>query len=228
MMLPLGATASAFDSIAADFDARFGAWSSVTAQRRAVRAELIRAFPAQGRILELGGGTGEDAAFLASHGFQLLLTDPSPSMIALAGTKLAPFGSDAVRLAAEEIEEFACRYLSSGGEQFDGTFSNFAPLNCVHDLKPVARGLAKLLKPGASAMLVLFGTFCPGEMVTEALRGRLRFAFRRWKQGQIPARLAHREFHVVYHRHDALKRAFAPWFAAGHLPRESIRASLTC
>ena len=76
----------------------------------------------------------------------------------------------------------------------------------------MARGLARLLKPGAPAMLVLFGTFCPGEMVTEVLRGRPHLALRRCKRGEAPARLAKREFHVVYHRRAAMLRAFAPWF----------------
>ncbi len=212
MMPPLGPAALAFDAIAPNFDSRFGAWSSVAAQRRAVRAALIREFPAAAKILELGGGTGEDAAFLASRGFDVLLTDASPAMVALAQDKLSSLGSQAQVAAAEAMEDFASRNLSSSCELFDGAFSNFAPLNCVVDLKPVARGLARLLKPDSPAMLVLFGAFCPGEMVTEVVRGRPLQALRRFKRGQMPARLASREFHVVYHRRAALERAFAPWF----------------
>ena len=110
------------------------------------------------------------------------------------------------------MEEFAARHLSAGGALFDGAFSNFAPLNCVVDLEPLARGLARLLKPGATAMLVVFGTFCPGEMLTELFRGRPLLALRRCRRGEIPARLANRDFHVVYHRRTALTRALAPWF----------------
>jgi SAM-dependent methyltransferase len=204
--------AQAFDAIAPVFDHRFGAWLSVMAQRRAVRAALLKEFPERGHILELGGGTGEDATFLAETGYDILLTDPSPTMVELAKAKLSPFGSQAQLSAAEELEDFADRHLSGGGELFDGAFSNFAPLNCVVDLGPVARGLAKLLKPGASAMLVLFGTFCGGEMLTEVLHGRPNQALRRLKRGQIPARLSKREFPVVYHRRAALARSFAPWF----------------
>jgi ubiquinone/menaquinone biosynthesis C-methylase UbiE len=204
--------AVAFDAVAPGFDARFGAWRSVAAQRRAVRSALLRVFPAGGHILELGGGTGEDATFLAEHGFNMLLTDPSPSMVALANAKLAPLGSKAAIAAGEELDDFAANHLSASGALFDGAFSNFAPLNCVADLRPVAHGLARMLKPGAPAMLVLFGTFCPAEMVTEVLRGRPQEALRRFKRGNVPARLAKREFHVVYHRRAELLRAFAPWF----------------
>jgi ubiquinone/menaquinone biosynthesis C-methylase UbiE len=206
------AAAHAFDAIAPDFDSRFGAWQSVTAQRRPVRAALTRTFPAGGKILELGGGTGEDAAFLAAEGFRVLLTDPSPAMVAHARIKLNPLHAQAEVAAAEEMEQFAADHFCSGGEPFDGAFSNFAPLNCVTDLKPVARGLARLLKPGAAAMLVLFGTFCTGEMITELMRGRLRNVLRRLQRGEVPARLSGREFAVTYHRRAQLKRAFAPWF----------------
>jgi len=202
----------AFDAVAPTFDSRFGAWSSVAAQRRAVRTALLERFPPGGRLLEVGGGTGEDAAFLAELGFDVLLTDPSPTMVKLATEKLAPLRASAEIAAGEEMDAFAERYLSERRPLFDGVFSNFAPLNCVIDLEPVARGLAMLVKPGAAAMLVLFGTCCPGEMAVETLRGRPRLAFRRCKRGVVPARLAKYEFQVTYHRRSDVKRAFAPWF----------------
>ncbi len=211
-MLPMRPAVEAFDAIAPIFDERFGAWLSVAAQRRAVREALLRQFPKGGHILELGGGTGEDAAFLAGAGYEVLLTDPSPTMVALAKAKLFPFGVQAEIASGEEFEDFAAHHLSTGGRLFDGAFSNFAPLNCVVDLAPVARGLAQLLKPGAPAMLVLFGTFCPGEMLTEVLHKRPGQALRRCKRGSLPARLAKRNFPIVYHRRAALMRAFAPWF----------------
>jgi SAM-dependent methyltransferase len=212
MMPSLRPAALAFDAIAPAFDARFGSWRSVAAQRRTVRGALLRAFPKGGHILEVGGGTGEDASFLAERGFDMLLTDPSPAMVAQAKRKLALLGGRAEVAAGEDMEEFAAKYLAVGGAKFDGVFSNFAPLNCVEDLGPVARGLATLLKPGAAAILVLFGTFCPGEMVVETLRGRPHLALRRCKRRSAPARLANRDFCVVYHRRAAMERAFTPWF----------------
>jgi ubiquinone/menaquinone biosynthesis C-methylase UbiE len=212
MTLSSNSAALAFDAIAPQFDARFGAWGSVAAQRRAVRAALLREFPAGGKILELGGGTGEDAAFLAAQRFQVLLTDPSAAMVSLANKKIAPLGSSAQILAAEDMEDFADCKLAVGSELFDAAFSNFAPLNCVTDLSPVARGLARLLKPGAPAMLGIFGVFCPGEMVTELLRGRPQNVLRRLRHGNAAARLGGRDFSVVYHRRADLLRSFAPWF----------------
>ena len=213
LIAPLQPAAAAFEAIAPSFDSRFGAWRSVAAQRRAVRSVLLREFPTGGSIFEIGGGTGEDAAFLAAHGYRIYMTDPSPAMVSIAGSKLVPLECHTAIVAAEELDEFAARYLSAGGAPFDGAYSNFAALNCVEDLRPVARALARLLRPGARAMLVLFGCLCPCEMLAETLRRRPERAMRRLRSGAVPAHLAGHQFSVVYHRRAQLERAFTPWFS---------------
>jgi SAM-dependent methyltransferase len=202
----------AFDAVAPVFDTRFGEWLSVDAQRAAVRRTLLSSFPPGGRILELGGGTGEDAAWLARQGFDLTLTDGSPAMVAIAHEKLSLLGSRATVAPLEELDAFGERHFSTNGALFDGAFSNFAPLNCVEDLRPVGRGLAKLLRRGAPAMLVLFGTLSPGEMLVETLRGRPGQSLRRFHNGPVPARLGGQAFNVTYHRRAVIKDAMQPWF----------------
>jgi SAM-dependent methyltransferase len=211
-MADLPAAARAFDAAATCFDSRFGGWRSVAAQRRAVRRLLMRTLPPNASVLELGGGTGEDAVWMAQHGFEVLLTDASPAMIEKASPKLAPHGARAQVAAAEDLPCFAFAYLMGGGKPFDAAFSNFAPLNCVEDLAPVARGLAALVRPGGHALLVLFGCHAPGEMITEVLRGRPRQALRRLASGPMAARIGDKKFTVIYHRSRALKSVMAPWF----------------
>jgi SAM-dependent methyltransferase len=197
----LSPAAEAFDAVAERFDERFTPWLSVAAQRRQVRAELERAFPPGARLIEIGGGTGEDALWLARRGRQVLMTDASPAMVRQARAK----GARAEVFAAEDLVQLA-------GAPFDGAFSNFAALNCLADLRPFAEGLARLLKPGAPALLVVFGTLCPGEWLVEALRGRPKSMFRRAARGAQPARLGGRDFTVRYHRRGEIERAMAPWF----------------
>jgi SAM-dependent methyltransferase len=213
-MEALPPAAAAFDTVAARFDERFGEWASVAAQRRAVRRRLLAAFAPGAHVLELGGGTGEDAAFLADHGRRVLLTDASPRMIEVASRKIggraAP--AEAAVCAAERLEALAAEREAAGQAPFDGAFSNFAGLNCVTDLRPTARGLARLLRADAPALLVLFGPLPPGEVVVEAVRGRPRSAFRRLSRGDVHARLGGREFTVRYHRPSEVREAFAPWF----------------
>ena len=207
--------AAAFDAIAERFDERFTPWRSVAAQRRAVRGELERAFPEGARLIEIGGGTGEDALWMLQRGRQVLLTDASPLMVRISAAKFAGVaGAGAEVCAAEDLAELAGRTP----EPFDGAWSNFAGLNCVSDLQPFAQGLARLLKPGAPALLVIFGRWCPGEWLVETLRGRSKTAFRRIAAGDQPARLGGREFTVRYHRRRDLERVMAPWFRpAGRL-----------
>jgi ubiquinone/menaquinone biosynthesis C-methylase UbiE len=201
-LLPAG---QAFDAIADSFDARFGSWLSVAAQRRAVRAALVAHFDEGARLLEIGGGTGEDAAWLAKRGRSVLLTDASPAMVRAAAQKLGEGAAEMV--AAEQLGGLAAR-----GERFDGAFSNFAALNCVADLAPVGRSLAQMVRPGGRLVLVLFGCFSPGEMIVEAARGRFRNVFRRFARGEVAASLGGRGFTVRYHRGRDLRRALRPWF----------------
>ena len=216
---------AAFDAIAPDFDRRFGSWLSVAAQRAAVRRELLRAFPPGAHVLEIGGGTGEDAAWLAARGRRVTLTNASPAMITVARQKLRPFNTQAAShvLAAEALADWGgsrCGPPGTGAGRLDdgiahgfaGAFSNFAALNCVADLRPVARGLARLLHPSAPALLVLFGTASPVEVLLQLLRREPRAALRRRSRADVPARLGGRDFTVRYHRASDIAAAFSPWF----------------
>ena len=204
----------AFDQTAPRFDERFGEWRSVEAQRRAVQRRLMSTFPSGARLLELGAGTGVDAVRLSMAGYKVTPTDGSPEMVARAAAKLRAAGfadGPAPRqLVIEELGRFAERALAEGLAPFDGAYSNFAAFNCVEDLGAVAHPLAKLLKPGAHAVLVVFGPCSPGEILVEMLRGRPRAAVRRFRTGPAPARLGGESFRVWYPSPAAFARAFAP------------------
>ena len=203
----------AFDAVAARFDTRFGAWRSVAAQRREVRAQLARAFPRGARVIEIGGGTGEDARWLAARGREVLLTDGAPAMVRIAREKLRrQRGPEPRVVSAERLATLADERDVASEPPFDGAFSNFAALNCVEAMDGFAAGLARLLRPGAPALLVLFGTLCPGEVVVQLARGDARAAVRRLARGPVPARLGGRDFTVRYHAAEDLRRALSPWF----------------
>lgn len=201
-LTPAGA---AFDAAAETFDARFGPWRSVDAQRRVVRAALLRAFPKGARLLEIGGGTGIDALWMVEQGRDVFLTDASPAMVAKARLKLGAAAAET--FAAEHLGRLADR-----GDRFDGAFSNFAGLNCVTDLAPVGEALARMIEPGGKVILVVFGCHSPGEVVVEAIRCRFANMFRRRHRGAVPAKLGGRHFTVRYHRRSDVVQALSPWF----------------
>lgn len=205
----------AFDQTAPRFDERFGDWRSVAAQRRAVRRYLLRTFEPGARILELGGGTGDDALFLLDRGYDVVLTDGSPTMVEEATAKVRAAGYRNVpveRLVLEEMDRFARRHDDHGLPPFDGAFSNFAAFNCVPDLAAVARPLARVIRPGGACILVVFGSASIGEVVVELIRRRPAAAFRRFRKGPAPARIGTEHFQVWYPRPADFAAAFAPWF----------------
>ena len=130
-------------------------------------------------------------------------------MVAIAAAKLGALSMPApLGVSAERLGEI----FDDTRFPVDGAFSNFAALNCVLDLAPVAHALTKLVRPGGRVMLVLFGTCAPGEWLTEIARGNGRAALRRFATGDVPARLGGREFFVRYHRERDVVRAFTPGF----------------
>jgi ubiquinone/menaquinone biosynthesis C-methylase UbiE len=209
----LSPAAQAFDAVAVDFDRRYGVWLSVQAQRRAVRRDLLRAFPRGARLLEIGGGTGEDALWLLQRGRDVLLTDASPAMVRMASAKLGTLPTQRPRVVpAETLGALADEREAAGEPCFDGAFSNFAALNCVADHADVARSLARLVRTGGRAMLVVFGTMSPGEVAVQLVRRDPAAAVRRLSRGNVAARLAKRDFSVRYHRPGEIAQAMAPWF----------------
>lgn len=141
------------------------------------------------------------------------MTDGAAGMVARTRSKARAASFEdwvtAQRIALEELETWAAE---RGDARFDGAFSNFACLNCVEDHASVARGLARVLSPGARALLVVFGPASAGEVAVLLARGRFRAAFRRFSRRPAPARVAGETFTVTYPAPRAFAAAFAPWF----------------
>ena len=200
-----------FDAVASRYDDTFTSSIIGRAQRAAVWKELTRAFRPGDRVLEIGCGTGVDACHLGERGVEVLACDPSPEMIDVAEGSVRKRGLQAVVrtcvLRGEDI------WSLPADQMFDGAFSNFGALNCVEDLAPVAKGLARLLRPGSSAVLCWMGPFCLWEMLSYLLRGNFAKAFRRLRLGGVSAKLGHQAFvQVRYPSVAALAKACTPQF----------------
>ena len=205
------AWAAPFDAMAARYDETF-TWSKIgQGQRAAVWRELAKTFRPGDSTLEIGCGTGVDACFLAERNIRVLASDPSSQMIDVTRRRIQQRGlQNLVRplvLGAEEIG------LLQPDELFDGALSNFGALNCVEDLTPVARGLARLLKPGAMAVLCWMGPRCAWETIWYLAQGNRDKAFRRFQAKGTSAKLCDGAFvQVHYPSVQFLEQAFAPDF----------------
>ena len=200
------AFATAFDSLASDYDRSFTTSSIGSKMRSAVWRRMDKAFHAGDRVLELNCGTGEDAVHFGVRGVRVLATDSSPEMLALTRAKIERAGL-AVMV---DITQLAIEDLAAHGppRSFDGVLSNFGGLNCVEDLSAVARGLAVLIRPGGHALLCVMGPTVPWEWAWFLFHGQPRKAVRRLRrQG---ARW--RGLTIRYPSIGRVRRAFAPHF----------------
>src|SRR5580700_6520470 len=84
--------AAPFDAVANRYDETFTSSSIGRAQRLAVWAEMAKVFRPGDRALEIGCGTGVDACFLAERGVQVVASDSSSQMIAVAERRVQQNG----------------------------------------------------------------------------------------------------------------------------------------
>jgi SAM-dependent methyltransferase len=206
----LSAAATAFDRVANSYDELFTQTAIGRAQRRQVWSRLLAAFPGGSRVLELNCGTGEDAKYLVNRGRSVLACDVSAAMIEVAK-----------RRTQHETGHADLRFLQLANEQlgslpiepaFDGAFSNFSGMNCVSDLRPVARDLAKLVKPGGSVFLCVWSRLCLAEVIWYLAHVQAKKAVRRFSR-QATAKLGDAVISIFYPSIREMRHSFSPWFA---------------
>jgi ubiquinone/menaquinone biosynthesis C-methylase UbiE len=192
-------TQDAFDSVAADYDGPRGNNRLIQDMRHEMWRWLDNTFPANGRLLDLGCGTGLDAVHLARLGHHVTASDWSPLMVARTAER-ARQESMSERVRAVAVGAHELQRLEGDGE-FDGAYSNLGPLNCVPDLGDVARACARLLKPRGVLVFTVVGRVCPWEMIHYARQ-------RRW--ARVRVRFARNVVPVGMNKHTIWTRYYAP------------------
>jgi SAM-dependent methyltransferase len=189
-----------FDQHARAYAECWEAEAPAIAQRRAVHATMDRWLAPDARVLDLGCGTGIDAAWLQSTGRSVLARDASPGMVAAARAR----GVAAERLPAEQLAALHSAPL-------DGALLNFGVLNCIPDLEALSRDLSRLLRPGASLFPVLMPRLSPAWTLGALKRGGLRAAWAR-AQAVTDVPVEGRPVRVTYHNPSAVIAAFQSAF----------------
>jgi SAM-dependent methyltransferase len=202
------ATQQAFDSVAADYDGPRGNNELIQRMRATLWAEVCAALPGGSRLLDLGCGTGLDAAEFARRGFRVVATDWSAQMIERTRARARDAGLED-RIAALHL---GVQELDGLDGPFDGVYSNFGPLNCAPDLGAVARECARLVRPGGRLFFSVIGRLCPWEIAHYSVRGRLRRAFVRGVRGATAVNMNRHTIWTYYYTPREFYRAFADDF----------------
>jgi SAM-dependent methyltransferase len=171
-----------FDPLAVTYDHRFTHTPIGQYLRDQVHARLEQYFHTGDHVLELGCGTGEDALRLAARGVRVTATDVSAGMLTAAGEKTA--GNPLIEIQYLDLRAVGTQDNVSSDrlESFDGVFSNFGPMNCLEDWKPLAGWLAERVRPGRMIGLGVMSPFCVWEPVWHGLHGDFKTATRRWRK----------------------------------------------
>lgn len=153
-------TVRAFDAVAPDYD-RATDGRLFRLQRQQAQRLLRRWLPARGRVLEIGCGTGADAAFLAGLGLEVIACDPSPEMRRLTERRAMAAGVvERVRVLDCGVEMLPSLLDAIDATGVDAIISNFGALNCVASLDPLGRLVSCRLRPGGSVVLGLLNDRC--------------------------------------------------------------------
>lgn len=161
-------------------------------------------------VLDVGCGSGIDAAFLANRGIRVIGIDASPSML----------GKATARLIDDRLKPLVdFRVLDIGDlttlppGQFDGIISAFAGLSTIPDLTRFGDDAARLLRPHGTLLVHLLNRWSLWEWLG-LVRHRRYGAARRlgWtvdRKFVIGDRVV---THYLWHGHQAYARFFAGRF----------------
>lgn len=210
-----------FDSEAAAYDDAFTHTQIGRYLRGRVHERLAARFKTGDHVLEIGCGTGEDAAFLAGRGVRVTATDASTEMLRVARAKISATSAppSLVDFAALDLKALPDDFALPQAGTYDGAFADFGPLNCITDWRPLAGWLANRVKPGGMVAFGVMAPFCLWEIAWHGLHFDFKTAFRRLRRNTTftPTAGDAAAIQITYPTVRRLTQDFTPGFERIHL-----------
>jgi SAM-dependent methyltransferase len=140
---------SYYDEIADDYDAILSKDTSNAMIRTWVCDRFI-SLVKSGTVLDFGGGTGQDLAWLLRYGYRIIFCEPSSAMRDIAMER------SEYELPVEVIsflDDFKTDFRTWTSQfpfeqKVNAVLANFAVINCIPDINTLFEKLALLVEPG--------------------------------------------------------------------------------
>lgn len=206
-------TRTPFDILAETYDQNFVQSQTGQLQREKVWHHLEPFLKSRGRplrILEINCGTGEDAIRLAQMGHDVVGTDASSSMIAVAAGKAATLRLDNLDFVQCPFNKISSCFPK---QKFDLVFSNFAGINCANqfEIAQLGKDFCSMVRPDGHLFFVVLSRFCLWELLYYGIKLQPGIAFRRWKKSNSFVIEGH-SMPVYYYSPSAFRKLFNPYF----------------
>lgn len=198
---------SAFDKYASSYDEDFSSSSIGKLQRATVHHYLKNIELIETTILEVGGGTGEDALFFAQQKALVHFTEPSKGMMEVAQSKF----TDLPQISTEQI---AAQDISQQILNKKFIYSGFGALNCLspHEFNVFIDKIDQLAEPNSNIVLVVMGRKCIWERVYFSFKGKKTEASRRQTKIAIMANAGQGQIATWYYSPQEIINYFSPNF----------------
>lgn len=202
--------ATSFDVAASNYDQTFTHTVIGKLQRKYVYGHLSKILKESTpkKILEINCGTGEDAIWLAQQNFEVIATDLSQEMIAVAKNK-GDFNH--LRFQQADINELATHFVE---QEFDLIFSNFGGLNCLSaiELEMFFKNAAQLLSEKGKMVLVIMPKNTLWERFYFLRKANFKNILRR-KKGKAIAHVEGQKMNTYYYNPTEIIALAAPYFS---------------
>jgi SAM-dependent methyltransferase len=200
-----------YDGIAHDYD-RMMELEKFNRPVREKVAEKFRAVVASGRVLDFGGGTGQDLTWLSDNCYKIVFCEPAAGM-----------REQAVRFVGASLSGREIFFLEGARTDFrtwndqlpfcykmDALLSNFAAVNCIPDLRALFESWSLVLRPGGQVMLLMLDGQPAGNVYRRVMRRVLSF----FSGTAIHMSLGYKSYRqtVYIHSKNSVRKAASEWF----------------